>query len=219
MRALLLLACVAATASCLRQTEFKCITDTDCSSSGAVCESTGYCSFADTQCPDGRRYGELSGSYAGQCVGGGGDGGVDGAIDVMPSGNCPTGYAPLPGAGDHEYKLTANSQQWSTQRDRCAGDGANVYLAIPDNEGELMAIATASAAARTWIGIHDQTTEGMFETVLGGAATFLPWAAGGEPTNENPPPGEDCVSALMNGTEIATDRCTITLPAVCECEP
>jgi hypothetical protein len=97
-------------------------------------------------------------------------------------------------------------------------DGA--YLAIPDNAAELMAITTAAAAARTWIGIEDQQTEGTYVTVKGSAATYLPWnTATGEPDNPGGGGGEDCVSALMATPTIATDRCNLTYPAVCECEP
>src|SRR5690606_25533887 len=191
-----------------------CTTDGDCTAMGAVCEPTGYCSFVDPGCADGRRYGEYSGSYANQCVGGmaTSDGGIDAPGDGSQVG-CPTDYAALPGPGPHVYKLTANAQQWMTQRDRCAQDGA--YLAIPDSTEELQAITTAGAEAKTWIGITDAAVEGTYETVKGDPATFLPWASG-EPNNQG---GQDCVSALMASPTIATDNCGQMLPAVCECEP
>lgn len=216
MRALLLLVVLAGTtAGCLRNTEFKCMIDTDCGT-GAVCEATHYCSFTDMDCAMGRRYGDFSGTYSNQCVGE--TAMMDGGIDTpdTPPGKCPSTYATLPGAGSHVYKLTNNSQQWSTQRDRCVTDGA--YLAIPDDANELMAITTAGAAARTWIGITDSAQEGTYMTVNGTIAMFLPWdTQNGEPNDPNP--GEDCVSALMSAEKIATDRCGLTFPAVCECEP
>jgi hypothetical protein len=202
----------------LRQTEFKCLTDTDCNAGGAVCEATGYCSFADSACTMGRRYGDFSGSYSKQCVGEQmmmPDGGPNDTGDGPPGG-CPPTYAALPNAGGNVYKLTANAQNWSTQRDRCAADGA--YLAIPDNMAELEAITTAAAAQRTWIGISDTMTEGTYQTVKNMAATFLPWnTAAGEP--DDTMGGQDCVSALMANPLIQTDKCGDTLPAVCECEP
>ncbi|HEX5063221.1 MAG TPA: C-type lectin domain-containing protein, partial [Kofleriaceae bacterium] len=171
-----LVALAGSSAGCLRTTEFKCTSDADCSASGAVCESTSYCSFTDTDCAMGRRYGELSGPYSNQCVGetSMNDGGIDGPDGG--TGNCPATYAALPGAGGHVYKLTNNSQQWSTQRDRCANEGA--YLAIPDDANELMAITTAAAAAKTWIGISDTAMEMTYVTVKMTPATFLPWASG-----------------------------------------
>jgi hypothetical protein len=214
-----LIALVLLTTGCLRQTEFKCMVDGDCSAGGAVCEPNGYCSFTDTNCSMGRRYGDFSGSYSKQCVGeqmmmddGGPD---DSGIDTPPAG-CPSTYTTLPNAGTHVYKLTPNAAQWATQRDRCAGDGA--YLAIPDNQAELVAITTAGAAARTWVGISDTMTEGTYQTVKGATASYLPWnSAAGEP--DDTMGGQDCVSALMANPFIQTDKCGDTLPAVCECEP
>jgi hypothetical protein len=212
------LALLASSAGCLRSTEFKCATDADCSTSGAVCEGTGYCSFPDDACAMGRRYGDYAGPYSKTCVGDVviTDGGMgDGATDTPPAG-CPTTYMTLPNAGAHVYKLTANAQVWATQRDRCAAEGA--YLAVPDTLAELQAIATAGAAARTWVGLTDSATEGTFLTVTGmtPALSPLPWGAA-EP--DDAMGGQDCVSALMASPTIQTDKCGDTLPAVCECEP
>lgn len=208
MRHLLLLALFASAAGCLRTTEFQCTVDGDCGTNG-TCESTNYCSFVDTGCTSGRRYGELSGQYANQCSSELPDAGVDTA-----SSNCPADYAALPNAGPHVYKRTADAQSWPMQYARCIAEGT--YLAIPDDVDELVAIATEGGAARTWVGIDDRTTEGTFVTSKGTAATFLPWA-GGEPNN---PGNQDCVSALMASPNIATDSCDQNMfPAVCECEP
>jgi hypothetical protein len=219
MRNLLLLILVACAAGCLRKTEYVCTTNEQCTGNGGVCEATGYCSFADTACAMGQRYSDNSGIYSGQCVGDVpmDDAGVDSDMDGPPAG-CPANYMTLPNAGSHVYRLTNGSAQWTTQRDRCAAD--NAYLAIPDDAAELMAITTKAGAARTWIGINDIQTEGTYVTVKGPVATFVPWdTANGEPDNPASMGGEDCVSALMATPNIATDRCTITFPAVCECEP
>jgi hypothetical protein len=220
MRALVALVMIASMAGCLRTTEFRCTTDTDCSASDGVCEPTGYCSFGDTSCAMGRRYGEFSGSYSKQCVGDQMmvDGGTDGSgSGDGGGGGCPSTYATLPNAGTHVYKLTANATLWSTQRDRCAADGA--YLAIPDNTAELQAVTTAAAAQRTWIGISDTATEGTFVTVKNTPATFLPWSTSPVMEPDDAMGGQDCVSALMAMPLIQTDKCSDTLPAVCECEP
>src|SRR5262249_5965098 len=39
-----------------------------CGAAG-TCEANGFCSFPDSSCSSGRRYGELGGTSAGQCVG------------------------------------------------------------------------------------------------------------------------------------------------------
>ena len=47
--------------------DFACTEDLQCGASGRC--SDGFCSFADTSCDSGFRYGELSGPQSGQCVG------------------------------------------------------------------------------------------------------------------------------------------------------
>lgn len=57
-------------ASCLRSTAFRCSDDTGClhGATQGRCEASGFCSFPDTRCESGQRFGE-SGPEAGQCVG------------------------------------------------------------------------------------------------------------------------------------------------------
>ena len=204
MRALLLLSLT----GCLRTTEFKCATDGDCSD--GKCETTSYCSFTDSSCASGRRYGDFAGSLTKTCVGGDIDAGID-----VPAGTCPAGFATLPNAGSHKYKVTASAETWTTQRDRCASQATNVYLAIPDDAGEVAAIVTATGA-RTWVGITDMANEGMYVNVKNLTQTFLPWAAG-QPDNAGTQGGEDCVAALAPG-QLYDDKCSLAQIAVCECE-
>jgi hypothetical protein len=58
--------------ACLQRPSFECTQSSECSGvgAGAVCEADGFCSFTDEACDSGRRYGELSGPNAGECVGG-----------------------------------------------------------------------------------------------------------------------------------------------------
>jgi hypothetical protein len=65
MRLALALAALAL-CGCLRSTQFTCELDSDCG--GGSCEPTGFCSFIDSACASGSRYGELSGSLSNQCV-------------------------------------------------------------------------------------------------------------------------------------------------------
>jgi hypothetical protein len=96
----------------------------------------------------------------------------------------------------------------------CTAEGANVYLAIPDNMTELSALVTL-AGADFWVGIDDITVEGAYKTVHGTTPTFLPWAPG-EPDNGG---NQDCVEALAASTKLATLQCNTARIAVCECEP
>ena len=196
-------------AGCLRGTTFTCATDTDCND--GVCEAEGVCSFADSSCDSGRRYGELSGTYSDQCVGATTDqpDAPPGTPDAPPGtpdappGGCPTSYGSLAGA-PNVYRSLPVAGKWVDQQILCVADGA--YLVIPDTAGELTAVTTLGGIG-IWVGISD--------TVQGTAATVLPWAAG-QPDDD--PPGEDCVSA-SSATEISDERCTLQKTAVCECVP
>jgi len=59
-----------ASSACLRTTTFHCSSDSECANGAitGVCQSTGLCSFADSSCPSGQRYGDLSGSLANKCT-------------------------------------------------------------------------------------------------------------------------------------------------------
>ena len=72
---------VVANTACLRSTSFHCTHDSQCDPGGR-CEDIGYCSFADPNCPDGRRFGDLSDSVSNICVGQ--QPGIDAGIDAPP---------------------------------------------------------------------------------------------------------------------------------------
>jgi Tol biopolymer transport system component len=56
-------------AACVRPAEsFTCASSSQCTE-GGVCQPVGFCSFGDTTCPSGQRYGAASGSFGGTCVG------------------------------------------------------------------------------------------------------------------------------------------------------
>lgn len=102
MRALIAMLVVAGTA-CLKPSAFECATDRDCVYAGAqgTCEAVGRCSFPDPSCTSGRRFGELSGTYADQCVDGAGldagatDGGPSPLVDASPGADAPAADAGL----------------------------------------------------------------------------------------------------------------------------
>lgn len=221
MRTLLLVVALCG-GGCLRKTEFKCQSSDQCST-GGVCESSGYCSFSDSECSGGRRYGELSGDLGGQCVGGAGvDGGVDGPMTDAPAGGCPATYMTVAGAGPHRYRVLPNDAMWLAQKTACDADGASAYLVVPNDQAELTAILAATSAARVWVGIDDQTTNMSFVTTRGG--TFpsndplwdinepndTPFTGGG---------GADCVVGVKASNQLADTKCGDSYPAICECDP
>ncbi len=58
-------------AGCGSENTFACTEDSSCSN--GWCEPNGYCSFPDDDCGTGRRYGDFSGPFSGQCVSSEGD--------------------------------------------------------------------------------------------------------------------------------------------------
>jgi hypothetical protein len=111
--------------------------------------------------------------------------------------------------------MISTTATWDAQRTACAGDGANAYLAIPDDATELMAINTLlPAGVDYWIGISDQAMEGAYVNVKGAAQTFLPWDTG-QPNNIN---NADCVEVHQNNRAWNDTTCATTSRAVCECE-
>jgi len=222
---LIVVAVAVGSAACLRGTEYRCSSNTECGT-GGTCESVGFCSFTDPNCPSGERFGDSAGALANQCTGSTGqDGGpidsptIDGPmIDAPITVGCPGNYATIAGGqGTHRYRLVVGTANWDQQRAFCVATTSSAYLAIPDDLGELQALATLAGVARFWVGITDQATENTWLTTKGGAAaTFLPWVTGA-PDDQNP--GEDCVEGVTATSQINDERCNTQYVAVCECEP
>jgi hypothetical protein len=205
---------------CIKAAAFECTSDPQCTGAGVqgTCESVGFCSFPDATCASGRRFGDVSGKYTQQCVGevgNGSDASIDSGITIPDGLGCPVGYATLTGIPNRAYRRIGTASTWQNQVTACQADGANVYLAVPGDATELQAILTL-ASTDAWIGVDDLATENSFVTVLGGAATFLPWAAG-QPDDSGG--GSDCVMALSASATYDDKRCITAAIAVCECEP
>jgi hypothetical protein len=220
MRAIAVCAALAAASTgCLSHTAFQCARDGECGT-GGVCERIGYCSVPDPACAGtGRSFSDSAGGgLSNTCVPGeepgrGPDAGVDvdAAMDGPVMAGCPAGYAPI-GGSTHAYKALSNVS-WDEAANQCRAAGA-AYLAVPDDAAELASLA-ALVTAPFWIGIDDKRTRGMFVTQKGAPATLLPWA---QDQPDQDPPAKECVEAISS-TQIATERCGTTRPAVCECEP
>jgi len=213
-----LLVVVVMAAGCLRSTSFHCSSNVDCNS--GTCELNDYCSFADSSCPSGRRFGDLSAQFSNTCVGdlplvdAGLDGAKDGGADAPPDApmGCPASYITIAAAPGHRYKLITTAGSWQTRHDTCALDGT--YMVVPDDANELAAVVTLAGTA-IWVGVTDTAVEGTFKTVLGVPATYLPWAAG---QRDDKAPGEDCVQAALTNL-YSDERCNLSARTVCECAP
>ena len=183
---------------CLRDTEFKCMQDSDCEAMGH-CEAVGFCSVVDARCATGRRFSETAGQgLASTCV-----------MTGAGSGRCPMDYVAV-GSSGHRYKRLG-PVTWDQARAMCEQASAATYLLIPDDATELADLA-AIGSLPFWIGLDDLAVPGKFMTVKNVPATFTPWASG------EPRSGRDCVRA-SSATTIATDVCSAQRAAICECEP
>ncbi len=225
MRSVRVLVLVAlASVSCLRETSYRCSSNTECGNGGTCEPGVGYCSVSDSTCSSGSRFSSSAGSYANQCVGAespsdahGGDAPASDAPIDAPIIGCPSPYTTITGGqGTHRYQVVLMTANWQNQRAFCVSTTSSAYLAIPDDLAELNAIATLSAATASWVGISDLATENTFLTVKGVAASYLPWASG-QPDDQGP--GEDCVIIETNGSQLRDERCNNKYRAVCECEP
>jgi len=87
----------------------------------------------------------------------------------------------------------------------------------PDDLAELDALDAISQNGSTpgyWVGISDAATEGTWLTVLGAAATYLPW----KPAPNAQPNGgtaDNCVVGAAS--ELWDVNCGLTYPFTCEC--
>jgi hypothetical protein len=87
-------AALAVAAACQGGSYFVCNDDGDCAGQGSegVCEPLGACSFPDTECPSGQRYGESSQpSLAGECVAAGESTTTTAVEDPSTSSGAPIG--------------------------------------------------------------------------------------------------------------------------------
>jgi hypothetical protein len=195
------LAAVAVT-GCLRDTEFRCMQDSDCETMGH-CEAIGFCSVGDAQCATGRRFSESAGQgLASTCV----------PATAGSAGRCPVDFVAVGGSAHRYKRLAAVSVSWDQARAMCE-QISGTYLLVPDDATELSELANITSLP-VWIGLDDLAVQGMFMTVKNARATFTPWAAN-EPSTRS---GQDCVRAI-SATQIATDQCGVKRAAICECEP
>ena len=214
--AICLVLAAAASAGCLRNTQFKCSQDTDCGPLEA-CEAVGYCSVPSSTCDSGRSYSDTAGQgLSNACVPGNINPGPDAGIDAVPIDapvtGCPSGYASVAGSA-HRYKALTNVS-WTTAAANCKLTSTSAYLAVPDDAPELVNLATAAVSTPFWVGLEKGAGITFVTQKNNAVATFLPWA-----TNQPDTTGQkDCINGIST-TEIATDRCNVQNTAVCECEP
>lgn len=111
------------------------------------------------------------------------DASVDAPIDAH---TCPPDFMTLSGGQPtsrykrYSYQQNAgNAVTFAQASQICTNAGG--YLAIPNDSDELEALDGISQNPYErgyWVGITDQDQEGVWRTVLGDLATYLPWNVG-----------------------------------------
>ena len=134
----------AGSAGCVRQGAFHCIDDTQCTldSTQGHCEDVGFCSFPDSACDGGSRFGEQAGSHANECVP------FDGFVDVGGMVSGLVGGLVLRNNGGDDLFITADGP-FTFQTPIPAGAAYNVTLAA-EPAAQACRLANASGTAATF---------------------------------------------------------------------
>jgi len=144
------------------------------------------------------------------------DASIDTPTDADP---CPSGYVTIAGAPSR-YKIFGyraigdQSEAWTAAAATCQGDGTHMAIIDDDAEGTALgaAIPVDPVSPYFWVGVTDAAQEGTWLTVLGGAATYLPWAIG------QPNGGTSANCALMSGGLLYDWTCATPYAFACECD-
>ena len=120
---------------------------------------------------------------------------------------CPPAYSPAASSASC-YRVVLAPADWISAEQSCEADtiGAHLaYAAKADERTELRSLVTTSNTQ--WVGVTERITAGIFLTVTGAPAMYLPWSAGA-------PGAGPCVHDFSAGWQ--TTVCTTKLPYVCQ---
>lgn len=229
MRAVFWLAVSATSVACVKHREFECSTNDQCVFDGTsgFCEANHFCSFPDTKCDTGRRFGEHSGPVAGSCtIAVELDAGIDGTPDVAPDAPfisvCPVRSDAML-AWTLDIPVDAN---YAVQAD---------ILYSPDNRTALAGVTFTRVAycmqidsAYVYTEMNDFTvgnvqetgipTAKIFDTAVGNLTIRTNVAALAEATNATGGKLElwpNCYAPGLNGVHDYEDDTTGTTPTKC----
>jgi len=139
--------------------------------------------------------------------------GPDAAVDAAPAVACPAGYTRVAAAGRSAYRA-AGAGRWRAAEADCENDGPGAHLAVIDDTTEALVARILAGGEDVWVGVSDRVDDGVYRTVLGELATFLPWAAG-EPNDLGQ---EDCVELDGLDRTYNDSNCQLAKPYICECD-
>ena len=130
---------------------------------------------------------------------------------VLPA--CATDPAYVPSPAGIRYFMSSTMLSWNSAQADCASKGA--HLAVIDDATENAHVAGLSTT-HFWIGATDQTTEGVWVWVTGGAvAGFTAWRSG-QPNDDG---GQDCGEMDAGASTWNDFTCGDQTLYACECPP
>jgi hypothetical protein len=133
----------------------------------------------------------------------GGDGNSGGEMTTIAPCLTSQAYA-MPQGLSRRYREGNALVTWAAARAACMADGADLW--VPTTLTEAITLTG------DWVGITDVASEGVWLTVDGDLATFLPWEAG-------QPDGGQAEDCARNASGSFEDRdCTDLRDYVCECD-
>lgn len=134
------------------------------------------------------------------------DAAIDASIDA-PAPMCPGNY--VPSNGSH-YRYVSNTVTWPSAETDCENDSSGLtHLAIVSS-GELATIDAISSATRTWVGLTDRITDGIWLWVTGAAGPSL--GTGSDSC------GQLDEGISFGGPALRNDDCASGRSYVCECD-
>ena len=133
----------------MRTTTFHCDSDAQCVNGGVqgTCEANNFCSFPDTACDSGKRFGSLSGSAAGECVPPS-EQSVQVALGGTVNGLTGAGLV-LQNNGGDDLAITANGAFMFPTKIVTGDPYAVTVGAMPSNPSQSCAVANATGTAGT----------------------------------------------------------------------
>jgi len=120
---------------------------------------------------------------------------------------CPNGYT---ASGSHCFVFNNANNGWVGARTACEVFGAD--LAWPPDAATLQVMTGLVQNHDYWIGISDPNGTGVWMTVAGQMATYLPWGLG-EPNLTGA-----CVRVHDQNASptFISEKCDISLPSICD---
>ncbi len=120
---------------------------------------------------------------------------------------CPTDYVLRDGS---RYRFVLNTASWTVAEADCENDSIGLTHLAVLGTNELATVDAVSSASRTWVGLSDRVTDGVWLWVTGGTGPAL---GSGQSSCADLDAGD-----RFGGPQLQNDDCTTGRSYVCECD-